>query len=198
MSKEKINNSQIEAVLNPAEIKKDRFEAQERMRKSLEKEAQKAEIGAVERKNNIHEAQEAAREHAESSKQEKVPSQEIEQESRQEQQSTTKNRQKESFQKTMNTVQSQMSAPSRTFSKIIHNPIIEKVSDTASKTIARPNAILSGSLMALVFTLAIYYIARSNGYPLTGTETIAAFVLGWAIGNIIDYARIVFINKRNR
>lgn len=110
----------------------------------------------------------------------------------------TKAHRKESFQKTMSAIQSQMSSPSRAFSKIIHNPAVEKVSDAAGRTIARPNAILAGSLAAFVLTLGIYLVARSRGYPLSGAETIAAFVLGWAIGLIIDYARVAYQGGRRR
>ena len=101
-----------------------------------------------------------------------------------------------SFQTTMKETYSQMSAPSRSFSKIIHNPVIEKMSDTVGSTIARPNAILSGSVFAFIFTLAVYLIARLNGYPLTGSETIASFVIGWIIGIIYDFLKTMVTGKK--
>ena len=97
---------------------------------------------------------------------------------------------KDSFKKTMETVQSQLPKSSRTFSKVIHNPTIEKVSEVTGKTVARPNAILSGSVAAFVLTLAIYTLAKINGYPLSGFETIAAFTIGWLTGMLFDYIRI--------
>ena len=63
------------------------------------------------------------------------------------------------------------------------------ISDFAGNTIARPDAILSGALFAFTLTLIIYLIAKQSGYPLTGTETIAAFIIGWAVGNIVDFAK---------
>lgn len=101
-----------------------------------------------------------------------------------------------SFDATMKEVRAQMSGPSRTFSSIIHNPTVEKVSDAIGGTIARPNAIASGAIVAFIFTLAIYLVARFNGYPLSGAETIAAFALGWAVGLIYDYVRILISGKR--
>ncbi|NCU38442.1 hypothetical protein EOL96_05295 [Candidatus Saccharibacteria bacterium] len=101
-----------------------------------------------------------------------------------------------SFQTTMKEVRTQMSGSSRTFSKFIHQPTVEKISNTVGSTIARPNAILSGSVFAFLFTLGIYVLARFNGYPLTGTETIASFFLGWAVGLIADYFRLIVTGKK--
>lgn len=101
-----------------------------------------------------------------------------------------------SYDKTMQEVRSQMSAPSRAFSAFIHNPVVEKVSDAVGGTLARPNAILTGAGFAFLFTLAIYLVARFNGYPLSGTETIASFVAGWVLGLVFDYFRLLILGKR--
>lgn len=100
-----------------------------------------------------------------------------------------------SFNATMAEIRTHMSGPSRTFSSFIHNKTVEKVSDAVGNTVARPNAILSGSVFAFLFTLVIYLIARYNGYPISGSETIASFALGWLIGLIFDYVRVLIIGK---
>ena len=107
----------------------------------------------------------------------------------------SKQARKEAFNKTMSEIQSEMSPASRTFSKIIHNPAIEKSSEVVGNTVARPNAILSGSVTAFILTAAIYLIAKHFGYSLSGTETIATFVLGWIIGLIYDYIRVLLFGK---
>lgn len=107
----------------------------------------------------------------------------------------TKRERKASYDATMREVRSQMSAPSRTFSNVIHNPTVERVSDAVGGTLARPNAILSGSVFAFLFTLAIYLIARYYGYALSGTETIASFALGWVLGLALDYIRLLISGK---
>lgn len=108
----------------------------------------------------------------------------------------TKAGRKVAFDKTMKDAQAQMSKPSRAFSKVIHTPAVEKTSDTLGATVARPNALLAGSISAFVFTLAIYMIANFYGYPLTGTESIAAFVFGWIIGIMFDYLRVMITGKK--
>lgn len=102
---------------------------------------------------------------------------------------TKKDKTKE-YKKTMKAIQSQMSTPSRTFSKVIHSPVVEKTSEVVGSTVARPNAIVAGSATALVLVTAVYAVAKTYGYPLSGFETIAAFVFGWLIGLIFDYFRV--------
>ena len=105
--------------------------------------------------------------------------------------------QQERFHKPRTAVQSQRSPSSRAFSKVIHNPAIEKASEVPGNTVARPNALLSGAIAAFVLTLAIYLIARFNGYPLSGAESIAAFALGWLCGLAFDFVRMMMLGRRN-
>lgn len=102
-----------------------------------------------------------------------------------------------SYTRTMKKVQAELSGPSRTFSKVIHNKTIEKASDVAGATIARPNAIASGAIAAFLATLALYYVAKNVGYQLSGFETIGAFAVGWVIGLLFDYFRIMITGKRS-
>lgn len=100
-----------------------------------------------------------------------------------------------SFKRHMKQVQSELSAPSRAFSKIIHNKAVEKTSDFIGATIARPDAILSGAITAFLLVLAVYLLARGFGYVLSGFETIAAFIIGWVLGIVYDYLKSVITGK---
>jgi hypothetical protein len=101
------------------------------------------------------------------------------------------------YKMTMKEVRKELPVVSRTFSKFIHNKAVERVSDAVGSTVARPNAILIGSLMAFVFTLGIFLVARYYGYPLSGSETIAAFALGWMVGLLVDYLRLEFTGGKS-
>lgn len=198
MSKEILHQNTAEVMNSPEAEKVQREvqrEAQERIHDALERKVQNAET-AAEREKTALEAMEKARETAESAEERTRGKEEVAPNAERPQHGPTKAERKKSFDKTMEAVQSQMSASSRTFSKIIHNPVVEKVSEATGRTVARPNAILSGSLSALILTVAIYTVAQVNGYPLSGTESIAAFVIGWLIGIIIDYARIAYQGGR--
>jgi hypothetical protein len=101
-----------------------------------------------------------------------------------------------SFMKQIKEVQAELSPSSRAFSKIIHNKAIEKTSEVVGSTVARPNAILAGAVVAFVLTLAVYVVAKNIGYKLSGFETIAAFAIGWIIGNLYDYLRVIITGKK--
>lgn len=109
----------------------------------------------------------------------------------------TKRQREDSYARTMRQIRSEMNAPSRSFSKLIHNKTVERVSDTIASTAARPNAVLAGSVAATFLTLFVFLIAKQYGYRLSGFETIGTFFVGWASGLIYDYARLMFATKRN-
>ncbi len=95
------------------------------------------------------------------------------------------------FKMQMAQAQSHMSPAGRVFSKFIHLRPVEVVSDIASSTIARPNALLSGSIAAFGFVTILYFTAKYYGFSLSGFETIGAFVLGWIIGILYDYFAVM-------
>lgn len=101
-----------------------------------------------------------------------------------------------SFKRQMKEVQSNLPITSRVFSKFIHNKAVEKSSDIVGATVARPNAILAGAVMAFFLTLGVYVTAKIIGYRLSGFETIGAFILGWIIGIVYDYLRVITTGKK--
>jgi flagellar biosynthesis/type III secretory pathway protein FliH len=108
----------------------------------------------------------------------------------------TKTQKKNAYKKTLKSIQKEMNPAERTFSKIIHNPVVEATSEVAGKTVARPAALLAGSLAALILTTVVYITAKYYGYVLSGFEWIATFVLGWAIGLIVDWVRVEVWGRR--
>lgn len=112
-------------------------------------------------------------------------------------QHATKKQRETSYKHTMKHIQSEMTAPARTFSKFIHHNVVEKSSEAIGSTIARPNAVLAGSLTALVLVSGVYIVAKIFGYRLSGFETIGAFILGWALGLIYDYVRFMALGRRS-
>lgn len=101
----------------------------------------------------------------------------------------------ESYARTLKQVQNELPATNRTFSKIIHNKVIEKTSDIVGNTVARPNAMLYGAFFAFILTLAVYITAKTIGYRLSGFETILAFIIGWLFGVVCDYLHALFTGK---
>lgn len=108
----------------------------------------------------------------------------------------SKSQKDESYKRTMKHVQSELSPSSRAFSKVIHTKAIEKTSEALGSTVARPNAVLAGAVSAFILTLAVYVMAKTLGYQLSGFETIGAFIVGWVIGIVYDYLRVLITGKK--
>lgn len=182
-SGEKLDEQALEKA-GEAERERLAAERERSAEKSHEKDVEKAKHEALEAINKTE------REKKES-QQETSPA-----EKRTHHRANTKAARDANFKREMKQVQSQLSAPGRAFSKFIHVAPIEKTSEAIGATIARPNAILFGSFFAALATLGLYLWARHAGYPLSGFETIGAFVLGWLVGIIVDFTRIMITGKR--
>ena len=102
-----------------------------------------------------------------------------------------------SYQHTMKQMRSKLLPSSRAFSKVIHNPVVEKTSEVVGNTVARPNLIIAGALGAIL-SVVVYFIAKRYGYVLSGSETIILFVCGWVIGTVFEYARVGFSGRKHK
>lgn len=191
MSKERLNIGHEAYSKNPEAIREAGEKAHERLREDIERKAESAPEKNIE--SARHEALEKAKskEHKTNSKERESRTPETSPEN-----VVTKADRKASYDRTMAEARSHMSPASKAFSKVIHQPAIEKVSAVAGATIARPNAILSGAMFAFFLTLGVYLIGRHLGYPLSGFETIAAFIFGWVLGITYDFLRVMITGKK--
>lgn len=103
---------------------------------------------------------------------------------------------KTNFKKTMKRIQEDMPPAKRAFSKFIHNPVVEKTSEVVGSTVARPNGILAGAATAFFLVLLVYLVAKHFGYPLSGFEVIGAFIVGWLLGNLYDFFKVMITGKK--
>ncbi|MCL2037827.1 hypothetical protein FWG95_02380 [Candidatus Saccharibacteria bacterium] len=108
----------------------------------------------------------------------------------------TQKQKEDTYRKTLQTIQKDMNPVERTFSKIIHNPVVEKTSEVVGNTVARPAQLLAGALAALILTAVVYIIAKHYGYLLSGFEWIATFLIGWVIGLVVDWVRVGLLGKK--
>lgn len=183
--------NQPEKQLDTNELEKIRENALERKAEQLERKSPERNIESTK-----EDARREALEKATSREQEKKV--EVERKQAPEQKRdhiASKAERKQAYNAIMTDARSQMSAPSRAFSKLIHNRAVEKTSEFVGSTVARPNAILAGSVSAFIIVLGVYLIAHFFGYPLSGAETILAFILGWIAGVIYDFLRVMITGK---
>lgn len=101
----------------------------------------------------------------------------------------------QTYQRTLVSVRNRLSKPEKTFSKTVHNPLVEKASDLAGSTIARPSGILFGSIFSFIGSLVGYIIARRLGGEIPYSIFAFMFVVGFVFGLILEML-IVFYKKR--
>lgn len=109
----------------------------------------------------------------------------------------TKQRKKKSFARAMEQVYTYVSPWQQHVSRFLHLPAVERTSDVVGSTVARPVPLICGSLGVILIAGGMYLVAKRYGYEFSGSEPIIAFVLGWLIGIIIDYTRLLVRGRRS-
>lgn len=101
-------------------------------------------------------------------------------------QASTKQLKKSAYHKVIKQAQVQLKGTEKSFSKFIHKPTVEKVSDVSAKTVARPTSLLFGSIFAFIASTTFYYIAKRNGFDYNYLLFFFVFVGGYFIGLIFE------------
>lgn len=91
------------------------------------------------------------------------------------------------FTRSITRARKKLSVPSRTFSKFIHQPVVDRASEAVGKTIARPSSLLGGSFFALIGTSALLWITRRYGYEYNYLVVILLFVTGFVVGISLEW-----------
>lgn len=184
------NKFSPEKEFNPEALAEAAHERREQLREDIEKKAEQS-------RENLEDVKREALEKATSIEEETAATKERQPSPAERRNGPiTKAEREASYKATMNEIQTHMSPASRTFSKVIHNKTVEKVSEVAGNTVARPNAMLAGAVCAFLLTLGVYVVAKNTGYLLSGFETIGAFVLGWIIGVAYDFVKTMVTGQR--
>jgi hypothetical protein len=182
---------------NDTELSKEQLEQRAEINESLEKSAEKSTVENAEKREAKARAealeQAVSVERAGAEKKTKEPSTSP---AHRRHGVVSKKERDASYKKHLKTLQSELPPTQRAFSKVIHNPIIEKTSEVVGSTVARPNAVLAGAVVAFFAVLAVYLTAKHFGYALSGFETIGAFIIGWILGILYDFFRVMITGKK--
>ena len=92
------------------------------------------------------------------------------------------------YEKTMGKVQAQLKPVSRSFSKLIHKPAVDAVSDLGAKTVARPAGLLGGGIVALIGSGAILFMAKYYGFTYNFFVYVGLFAGGYIVGVLLELA----------
>lgn len=103
---------------------------------------------------------------------------------------------KKAYKKELHRVQSHLPKAQRTFSKLIHTPTIESVSEVGGKTVARPSGLLGGGVAALVGSGALVFASRYYGFSYNYFVFIALLIGGFFVGLLLEIIVRAFIKPK--
>ncbi|NDG28962.1 hypothetical protein EB118_02535 [bacterium] len=98
----------------------------------------------------------------------------------------------------MNSTRRNLSAPSRLVSKLIHQPVVEKVSEVASASVARPSGIIGGGLCAVTGSFLLLWLTKKYGYEYNYLMFIIFLAAGFVFGVIIELVLYVTVTRRRK
>ena len=85
-------------------------------------------------------------------------------------------------------VQNRLKPAQKRLSRTIHQPLVQQVSETASKTITRPSGLLGGGFLAFVGSLLYLYITGHYGMAYNYGFFLLFFAGGFLVGIALEYA----------
>lgn len=101
------------------------------------------------------------------------------------------------FTRALTRTRKQLSAPERGFSKFIHASAVDKTSEVISKSIARPSAMLGGSLVGMLGSFIFLMLVRNNGYEYNFFVLFILFAIGYAVGLFVEVVFRIIAKKRS-
>lgn len=104
---------------------------------------------------------------------------------------------KMSFERTMVRIRKTLSPAERVFSKVIHQPAIDELSELGAKTVARPPALLGGGVFALVGSVGYYWISRHYGYEYNFSVFLIFLTAGLIAGLLLEFTSKLLSGRRH-
>jgi hypothetical protein len=102
------------------------------------------------------------------------------------------------YQRTLSQVRQRLPKAARTFSKLVHSPTIEALSEVSSKTVARPSGLLGGSIGAFTGSVIILYMANHYGFRYNYSLFLILFVGGFLVGLGFELLAWLIWHRRRR
>lgn len=102
----------------------------------------------------------------------------------------------DSYKRTIRKVQSQLPLPARVASRIIHQPVVDAVSNAAAKTVARPSGFLGGSIVAFLGSSAFLYMTKHYGFTYNYAVLFMLFIGGFVLGLLLELVVRIIIRRK--
>lgn len=83
-------------------------------------------------------------------------------------------------------IQRELPRPQKTFSKFVHKPVINAISEVSGKTIARPSGLLFAGLLSVVTSFGLLIACRYYGYRYNFLIGLVALGVGFGLGLVLE------------
>ena len=94
--------------------------------------------------------------------------------------------QSQALKQNLKKIQTHLPAYQRQFSKFIHKPIVEKVSEGVGATAARPSGLLFAGIFSFIASLVVLTICRYYGYEYNYLVGLVSLGGGFVVGLILE------------
>jgi len=92
----------------------------------------------------------------------------------------------EYYEQTIQDIRPYLSNSQKSLSKIVHNHVVENISELGAKTIARPVCLFTAATVTLLSSVLIILIARKVGFGLPNSIFILLFMIGYVLGLVVE------------
>lgn len=98
------------------------------------------------------------------------------------------------YRQALSSMRHELSPLEKAISIAVHRA--DGLSTVLVSALMRPNAVLAGAIAAAFIPALLYLVATYVGYPLSGTEFIASFIIGWLAGSLYDFLKVMITGKK--
>ena len=117
-----------------------------------------------------------------------VPIEEVHKDKDTSQQPVATTLKKDTWDRTMTRTRKRLSPPARTFSKVVHNPVVDTISAVGEKTVARPAGLLMGGIVAFIGSIFVLSLAKHYGFQYNLLLFFLLFCAGYILATLVELA----------
>ena len=150
-------------------------------KRNLERLQEQAESASKGERQNLPELQEKAKQAAESAAQVSV-GEKRQDAGAQPAYSVQRELKAEAYTRSLQRIRSQLKPAQQTFSKVVHQPLVETLSNAGAQTVARPSGLLGGGFMALLGSGGLLYMSKHYGFSYNFFVFFLFFAGGFIVG----------------
>jgi hypothetical protein len=100
------------------------------------------------------------------------------------------------YKRTLRHIQSRLKGSDKSFSRVLHWPTMERLSDIGAQSVARPTSLMIASVVTLLGSSYSLYIAKRVGFKYNLSLFVVLFVAGYGAGLLLELIGWLFRRHR--